>query len=129
MHIPFALWILAGLVALAAFMAFILIMRKKGAKKYGLSFFKSIPFALLITGAAFFGVVAVLVRLFPKMLDASNYPIAQFTCVLTVLVALVLNIRRSTIPFGVLYTIAQMLAAYTFILALLGITVWKKIDD
>lgn len=128
MEVPIALWVLAGFAVLAGLVLFVIIMRKRGEKRYGMFFFKSISFGLLILGATFLATITFLVHVFPKI-DPVNDDIAKFTTLLSIVGALVLNIRRSNPPFGVAYTLAQAAAAYSFVLALLGLIVLKKVDD
>lgn len=125
---PVALWILGGMAVLAVLAAFVMIVRNKGAAKYGMSFFKSISFALLFLGAVFFIAMAVLVRVIPHF-DPVNYEIAQMTGIITIFAALIINIKKSSPPFGIIYTIAQALTAYSIILTFIGLKTLKKISD
>jgi hypothetical protein len=102
---------------------FIIKIRKRGEDLYKLSFFFGTQFGLLIFGAVFFYTTQGLVSACdPRGQDRtfceSTGNVGVVIALLTIVLALITNIKRANPQFGAFYTIAQMIAAYTFILGL-----------
>jgi len=113
-----------GVVSVISLMLFILAMKKRGTD-YGLEFILCPQFGLLIGGALFFYVTTALSTgtcdsaAQDELFCENGNNVVRWISLFTALAALALNIRRSTPWFGVLYTIAQALTAYTFLPALI----------
>jgi len=94
-------------------------IRRQGDEQYKLNFFLSTQFALLIFSAVFFYVTYV----FSGGCDPtgnitfceSGNQVAIWICLITAVIALIMNIKKSNALFGVFYTLSQFIAAYTFI--------------
>jgi hypothetical protein len=114
-NIPAMFWLLI-IMASSGAVFFIIEIKKNGDEKYDLKFIFSTQFGMLIFGAVLF--YATYISCDPNGPDATfckgGHDVGQFVSLLTAAAALTMNIGRSNASFGALYTLAQLIAAYTF---------------
>ncbi len=108
-NIPIAVGLSVVLASVLSLITFIMQMRRDGAKQFELNFFQSPQFGLLMSGALIFYTLCL-------SSGADGIGIAQGKSLVPAAIALLINISRSNMSFGVLYTLAQAVTAYTIFL-------------
>ena len=107
---------------------FIAHMRAAGIEKYNVSFYMSFPFLLLVSVCLYAFVMLI------SSMDSSGHMALSDTDTTTVewaasgayLVSTLINVKRTSVVFGIVYTIAQAIMACFFFLLVLGIFHWLR---
>jgi len=130
-YVPGALLLSAFMASMIALISFIIQTRKEGTEHYELNFFVSAQFGLLVLGALIFYATGIFSQSCSGYnqgtgtCDESGMGIAQWISLGTAAVALMMNVKQSNASFGVLYTLAQAITAYSIFLAFI-IEIFKK---